>query len=115
MSGRRRTSAVLAGLLLLTLAGPARSQPPSVPQQPLIMEGRVLWIDSGSQTLALVPAGGGLPVMFDLRRIDQSHYQRLGANEYLRIVGSVQRPSRRIQAFELYLVTPWYPFDPQSP
>jgi hypothetical protein len=97
------------------LAAPVLSQPPSVPQQPLVMEGRALWIDSGSQTLALVPAGGGPPVMVDLHRIDQRYYQGLRGDEHLRIVGFVQRPSRRIQAFELYLVTPWYPFDPQSP
>jgi hypothetical protein len=33
-------------------------------------------------------------------------------NEYVRVVGFILRPSRRIQAFELYLVTPWFPTEP---
>jgi hypothetical protein len=111
---RRATSVAVVGALLVILASEAASQPPTVPEQPLVIEGRVLWLDFGSQTLALAP-DVGIPVMIDLRNIRQTDYHGLRGNEYLRVVGFVYRPGRRLQATALYLVTPWYPRDPQSP
>jgi hypothetical protein len=111
----RTTSAVIAGLLLAMVASQAAPQPRTVPEQPLVIEGRVLWIDFGSQTLALAPAGGGPAITIDLHRIPQSDYHGFRGNEYVRVVGFVYRPSRRIQAFQLYMVSPWFPTDPQSP
>ena len=111
---RSVTRVAVVGLLLVILASEASAQPPSVPEQPLVIEGRVLWVDSGSQTLALAP-DGGTPVMIDLRRIRQTDYHGLRGNEYLRVVGFFHRPSRRIQASALYMVSPWFPTDPQSP
>jgi hypothetical protein len=104
------TSVVIVGLLLL--ASEAASQPPTVPEPPLVIDGRVLWIDFGSQTLALAPANGTPAITIDLRRIRQGDYQGFRGNEYVRIVGFILRPSRRIQAFEIYLVSPWFPTDP---
>ncbi len=104
------TSVAIVGLLLL--ASEAASQPPTVPEAPLVIEGRVLWVDFGSQTMALAPANNTPTVTIDLHRIRQGDYQGFRGNEYVRIVGFILRPSRRIQAFELYLVTPWFPIEP---
>jgi hypothetical protein len=106
----RVTSVAIVGLLLL--ASEAASQPPAVPEAPLVIEGRVLWVDFGSQTMALAPANNTPTVTIDLRRIRQGDYHGFRGNEYVRIVGFILRPSRRIQAFELYLVTPWFPIEP---
>jgi hypothetical protein len=103
------------GLLFVILVSPAVSQPPTVAEQPLVIEGRVLWIDSGTETLMLAPATGGSPIAIDMHRIRQSDYRGFRGNEYVRVVGYVLRPSRRIQAFQLYLVTPWFPMQPLSP
>jgi hypothetical protein len=103
------------GLLFVILVSPAASQPPTVAEQPLVIEGQVLWVDFGSETLMLAPAAGGPAVAIDLRRIRQSDYHGFRGNEYVQVVGYVLRPSRRIQAFQLYLVTPWFPMQPQSP
>src|SRR5258705_12020773 len=46
----RVTSVAIVGLLLAMLASEAASQPPTVTEPPLVIEGRVLWIDFGSQT-----------------------------------------------------------------
>jgi hypothetical protein len=111
MSYRTRVTRVaIVGLLLL--ASEAASQPPTVPEPPLVIDGRVLWIDFGSQTLALAPANGTPAITIDLRRIRQGDYHGFRGNEYVRIVGFVLRPSRRIQAFEIYLVSPWFPTEP---
>ena len=107
----RVTSVAIVGLLLL--ASEAASQPPTVPEAPLVIEGRVLWIDFGNQTMALAPANNTPTVAIDLHRIRQSDYQGFRGDEYVRIVGYILRPSRRIQAFELYLVTPWFPMEPR--
>ena len=103
------------GLLVLMLVSPAASQPPTVVQQPLAVEGRILWIDFGSQTLVLPPSAGGPAIAIDLHRITQRDYHGLRGNEYVRVVGYVLRPIPRLQAFQLYLVTPWFPTRPQSP
>ena len=105
----------ILGLLFVILVSPAASQPPTVAEQPLVVEGRVLWIDFGSQTLMLSPSTGGPAIAIDLHRITQSDYHGLRGNEYVQVVGYVLRPSRRLQAFQLYLVTPWFPTQPQSP
>jgi hypothetical protein len=107
--------AVIVGGLFLMLVSPAASQPPTVAEQPLVIEGRVLWIDFGSETLALEPAAGGPAIMIDLHRIRQSDYHGFRGNEYVEVVGYVLRPSRRIHAVQLYRVTPWFPAEPQSP
>jgi hypothetical protein len=109
------TTVAIAGVLVLMLASQALSQPPTVPEQPLVIEGRVLWIDFGSQTLALAPADGNPAITIDLHRIRQSNYHGLRGNEYVQVVGFILRPSRRIQAFAIYLVSPWFPTEPQSP
>jgi len=109
------SSVVVLGLFFAIFAVEAAAQPPTIPEPPLIIDGRVLWVDFGSQTMALAPANGTPAISIDLRRLPQSDYQGFRGNEYVRVVGYVLRPSRRIQAFELYLVTPWYPAMPQSP
>jgi len=101
----------IIGALLGLLAPEARCQPPTVQQQPLVIEGRVLWVDFGSQTMALAPTNGPVTAI-DLRRIRQSDYQGFRGNEYVRVVGYVLRPNPRIQAFQLYLVSPWFPESP---
>ena len=60
----------------------------------------------------LAPADNTLPIMIDLRRLRQSDYQGLRGGDYVRVVGAIQRPSNRIQAFEIYLVSPWFPVEP---
>jgi len=112
---RRVWRVVLVGLFLAILASEASSQPRTVPEPPLVIDGRVLWVDFGSQTMALAPANGTPAITIDLRRLPQSEYTGFRGNEYVRVVGYILRPSRRVQAFELYLVTPWYPMEPQSP
>jgi len=112
MGYRTRATSVAIGLLLVMLASGTAAQPPSVPEQPLVFEGRVLWVDFGSQAMAVAPANNTPTVTIDLHRIRQSDYQGFRGNEYVRIVGYILRPSRRIQAFELYLVTPWFPIAP---
>jgi len=108
------TGVAILAMCLLALAARASAQPQTVPDQPLVIEGRVLWVDFGSSTMALAPdRGPAIPI--DLRRIPQSEYQGFNGTEYVRVVGFILRPSRRIQAYELYLVTPWYPMEPQSP
>jgi hypothetical protein len=62
-------------------ASEVASQPPTVPEQPLVIEGRVLWIDFGSQTMALAPANGTSTVAIDLHRLRQSDYQGFRGNE----------------------------------
>ena len=107
--------AAIAGLFVVMLASELRAQPQTIPEQPLSIEGRVLWIDFGSQTMALEPANGGTSLTIDLHRIPQNQYQAFRGNEYVLVVGFVRRPSRRIQAYELYLVTPWFPTEPVNP
>jgi hypothetical protein len=104
------TSVAIVGLLVL--ASEAESQPPTVPEAPLVIEGRVLWVDFGSQTMALAPADNTPIVSIDLRRIRQSDYHGFRGNEYVRVVGFILRPSRRSQAVNIYLVTPWFPMEP---
>jgi len=105
-----RTTVAIIGLLLL--ASDAAPQPPTVPEPPLVIEGPVLWVDFGSQAMALAPANNTPTVTTDLHRLRQSDYQGFRGNEYVRVVGYVLRPSRRIQAFQIYLVTPWFPTEP---
>ena len=93
-----RYGAIL-GLLFFTLVSPAASQPPTLAERPLVIEGQVLWIDFGTETLMLVPATGGPAIAIDLHRIRQSDYHGFRGNEYVQVVGYVLRPSRRIQAF----------------
>ena len=111
----RGWSAVVVGLLLAILASEAASQPPTIQEPPLVIDGRVLWVDFGSQTMALAPANGTPAISIDLRRLPQSDYHGFRGNEYVRVVGYILRPSPRVQAFQLYLVTPWYPSVPQNP
>jgi hypothetical protein len=111
----RVASFVMAGLLSLMLASQAGPQPPTVQEPPLVIEGRVFWVDFGGQTMLLNPADGGLPIMVDLHRIRQSDYSGFRGNEFVRVVGFLIRPNRRLQAYQLYLVTPWFPTEPQSP
>jgi hypothetical protein len=106
----RVTSVTIVGLLLL--ASEAASQPPTIREPPLVIEGRVVWIDFGSQLMALAPADNSPTITIDLHRIRQGDYHGFRGNEYVRVVGAILRPSRRIQAFEIYLVTPWYPVQP---
>jgi hypothetical protein len=106
----RVTSVAIVGLFLL--ASEAAPQPPTITEPPLVIEGRVLWTDFGSQTMALAPANNTPTVTIDLHRIRQSDYHGFRGNEYVRVVGFILRPSRRIQAFEIYLVTPWFPTEP---
>jgi len=106
----RVTSTAFVGLLLF--ASEAAPQPPTVPEAPLVIEGRVLWVDFGSQAMALAPANNTPTVTIDLHRLRQSDYHGFRGNEYVRVVGYVLRPSRRIQAFQIYLVTPWFPTEP---
>ena len=94
----RVTSVAIVGLLLAIIASEAASQPPTIPEPPLVIEGRVLWIDFGSQTLALAPANNTPTVSIDLHRLRQSDYTGFRGNEYVRVVGFILRPSRRIQA-----------------
>jgi hypothetical protein len=105
----------IAGLLSLMLVSRAASQPPTVAEQPLVIEGRVLWVDFGTETLMLAPATGGPAIAIDLHQVRQGDYRGFRGNEYVEVVGYVLRPSRRVQAFELYLVTPWFPVQPQRP
>jgi hypothetical protein len=63
----------------------------------------------------LAPSAGGPAIAIDLHRIGQGDYHGLRGNEYVRVVCYILRPSRRLQAFQLYLVTPWFPTQPQSP
>ena len=106
----RVTSVTIAGLFLL--APEAAPQPPTIREPPLVIEGRVLWVDFGNQVMALAPADNSPTITIDLHRIRQGDYQGFRGNEYVRVVGAMLRPSRRIQAFEIYLVTPWYPVQP---
>ena len=112
---RPRVTSAAIGLFLVMLASQAASQPQTVPDQPLVIEGRVLWVDFGTETMSLAPVNGGPAVPIDLHRLRQSDYQGFRGTEYVRVVGYILRPSRRIQAFELYLVSPWYPIEPQGP
>jgi hypothetical protein len=112
MGYRMRVVTSVAVVGLLVLASEAASQPPTVPEAPLVIEGRVLWVDFGSQTMALAPADNTPIASIDLRRIRQSDYQGFRGNEYVRVVGFILRPSRRIQAVNIYLVTPWFPMEP---
>jgi hypothetical protein len=102
----------LIGALLGLPAPEATCQPPTVQQQPLVIEGRVLWVDFGSQTMALAPADGFRVIVIDLHRIRQSDYHGFRGNEYVHVVGFILRPNPRIQAFEIYLVSPWFPQSP---
>jgi hypothetical protein len=111
----RVASLAIAGLLFLMLASQPGAQPPTVQEPALVIEGRVFWVDFGAQTMLLNPADGGLPIMIDLHRIRQSDYSGFRGNEFVRVVGFLLRPNRRFQAYELYLVTPWFPTEPQSP
>ena len=106
----RIVNVVIIGLLLFT--SQAAPQPPTIREPPLVIDGRVIWVDFGSQTMALAPASNTLPIMIDLHRIRQSDYQGFRGNEYVRVVGAILRPGNRIQAFEIYLVSPWYPVEP---
>src|SRR5262245_25640089 len=108
------TTIALVALLLAVFVSKGASQPPTVPQPPLVIEGRVLWVDFGSQAMVVAPDNAPA-ITVDLRRIRQSDYHGFRGNEYVRIVGFILRPNPRIQAFELDLVTPWYPRAPQSP
>jgi len=115
-SSRRATvtSIGIVGVLLVILVSRVASQPPTVPQQALVIEGRVLWVDFGAQAMVVAPDNAPA-VKVDLRRIRQSDYHGFRGNEYVRVVGFILRPNPGIQAFELYLVTPWYPTEPQRP
>src|SRR4030095_14335894 len=47
MGYRMRVVTSVAVIGLLVLASEAASQPPTVPEAPLVIEGRVLWVDFG--------------------------------------------------------------------
>jgi len=111
----RFMSVVIFGVLFAFLAAEVAAQPPTIQEPPLIIDGRVLWVDFGSQTMALAPANGTPAISIDVRRLPQSDYHGFRGNEYVRVVGYILRPSPRVQAFELYLITPWYPSVPQTP
>jgi hypothetical protein len=49
------------GLVFVILVSPAAPQPPTLAGQPLVIEGRVLGIDFGTETLMLAPATGARP------------------------------------------------------
>ena len=108
------TAIAIVALLLVISVSEVGAQPPTVPQQPLVIEGRVLWVDFGSQAMVVAPDNAPA-VAVDLRRIRQGDYHGFRGNEYVRVVGFILRPNPRIQAFELYLVSPWYPREPQGP
>ena len=110
----RETVIAIGALLLVISVSEVASQPPTVPQPPLVIEGRVLWVDFGSQAMVLAPDNAPA-VTVDLRRIRQGDYHGFRGNEYVRVVGFVLRPNPRLQAFALYLVTPWYPTQPPAP
>lgn len=105
----------IIGALLGLLAPEATGQPPTVLQPPLVIDGRVLWVDFGGQTMALAPTDGTPVIAIDLHRIRQSDYHGFRGNEYVRVVGFILRPNPRVQAFELYLMSPWFPRTPESP
>jgi len=109
----RVTTIAIVGLLLVIFVSEVASQPPTVPQQELVIEGRVLWINFGGQAMVLAPDNAPA-VTVDLHRIRQGDYQGFRGNEYVRVVGFILRPNPRVQAFGLYLVTPWYPTEPQQ-
>jgi hypothetical protein len=111
----RLIGAAILGLIVIGVASPATCQPPTMPEPPLVIDGRVVWVDFGSETLALAPANGGPTLTIDLHRIRQSDYHGFRGNEYVRIVGFILRPSRRIEAFQLFLISPWFRTEPQSP
>ena len=50
-------------LLVVILVSPAASQPPTLAEQPLVIEGRVLWVDFGSETLMLAPVEQSRPMV----------------------------------------------------
>jgi len=108
------TTLAIVGLLSMMFVSEVGAQPPTIPQLPLVIEGRVLWVDFGSQAMAVAPDNAPA-VTIDLHRIRQGDYHGFRGNEYVRIVGFVLRPNPRIQAFELYLVTPWFPTEPERP
>src|SRR5215831_15498022 len=100
----RVTSTAFVGLLLF--ASGAAPQPPTVPEAPLVIEGRVLWVDFGGQVMALAPANNTPTVTIDLHRIRQSDYHGFRGNEFVRVDGFIFRPCRRIQGLRFLLVTP---------
>jgi hypothetical protein len=57
----------------------------------------------------LVPATESSPIAIDLHRIRQSDYTGSAGTSTCRWWATFFRSSRRIQAFQLYLVTPWFP------
>jgi hypothetical protein len=59
----RLPSVAIVSLLLLVLASQGASQPPTVQEQALVIEGRVRWVDFGAQTMLLAPADGSLPII----------------------------------------------------
>ena len=76
-------------LLFVILVSPAASQPPTLAEQPLVIDGRVLWIDFGSQTLMLAPATGSPAIAIDLhdRRLSRVPWERVRA-------GGVRSPAK---------------------
>jgi len=96
----------LGGFILALMFGsPSGAQEPPV----LRFEGRVTYVAPKEMLVAL--DSGGV-VMLDLARIPQGEVQRIAQNDYVTVVGFVQRPSHRVIVTSVERSSPWAPTTP---
>ena len=103
---RSNSRFVLAGLILvLVWASSIGAQ-----EQPILrFGGRVTYV-SPQEMLVALDSGG--VVMLDLARIPQGEVQRIAQNDYVTVVGFVQRPSHRVIVTSVERSSPWAPTTP---
>jgi hypothetical protein len=103
---RSNSRFVLAGLILvLVWASSIGAQ-----EQPILrFGGRVTYV-SPQQMLVALDSGG--VVMLDLARIAQGETRQIAQNDYVTVIGFVERPNRRVIATSIQRASPWVPTIP---
>jgi ABC-type dipeptide/oligopeptide/nickel transport system permease subunit len=103
---RSNSRFVLAGLILvLVWASSIGAQ-----EQPILrFVGRVTYV-SPQEMLVALDSGG--VVMLDLARIAQGETRQIAQNDYVTVIGFVERPNRRVIATSIQRASPWVPTIP---
>jgi hypothetical protein len=103
----RSHAGIVLGAVVLALGSAA---PIAAQQAPsLRVEGRVTYV---SPTEMLVALESGGVVMLDLARIAQGEIHNIAQNDYVIVVGFLQRPNHRIVATSIQRTSAWLPTTP---
>jgi len=103
----RSSSWLVLGGLLLALVWPSSI---GAQEQPILrFEGRVTYVAPSEMIVAL--DSGGV-VMLDLARMPQGEIRQIAQNDYVTVIGFIQRPSHRVIATSIQRASAWVPTTP---